>query len=342
MKYTIVIAGSSKNTVLLAQTIASDPRFEIILAITPTAKLVGRQKTLTKNPLQLWAEEQKIATFLVEKKIEKAGFENFIKATKRKTTKFAFPFDFLLVVDFGYFIPSWLLKLPKIAPLNVHPSLLPRWRGSSPGQFYLLLESFLQPENHQSAVTLMIMNQKLDQGPIIAQVPFNVETNWTQNEYYQTAFTLMQTKLTDLINDFATGKIQAKEQAINSPTMTARKLTKADSFIAWQNLVQLMSEQADKISSIEVTEANAGLLQNLLIEQKICPNKLAQIQLIINASKAFTPWPNLWTIIPTNKGTKRMKILSCYLATNKLLLKEVQIEGKNICLWNETKNALIN
>ena len=147
----------------------------------------------------------------------------------------------------------------------------------------------------------------------------------------------MKTKLADLINAFASGKIQAKEQAASSPTMTARKLTKADSFVTWQDLSKLMSAQADKISSIKT---DTGLLQELLANQELCPDKSTQIKLVINASNAFTPWPNLWTIIPTNKGAKRMKIFACCSVANRLVLKQVQIEGKSICRWNETKNIL--
>jgi methionyl-tRNA formyltransferase len=68
----------------------------------------------------------------------------------------------LLVVDFGYLIPTWLLQLPAIAPLNIHPSELPKWRGSSPGQFALLFKN-LGRETTQTAVTLMVMNEGLDQ-----------------------------------------------------------------------------------------------------------------------------------------------------------------------------------
>jgi methionyl-tRNA formyltransferase len=323
MKYTIAIAGSTKNTVLMAEALLKDSRFEIVTTISPTAKLIGREQILTKNPLQVWSEKQKLPTFLVEKKLEETAFSEMK------------PVDFLLVVDFGYLIPEWLLKLPKIAPLNIHPSLLPKWRGSSPGQFTLLFQD-LDKNGKQSAVTLMIMSQGLDEGPILAQLPFKIEENWTQIEYYGTAFNLMGEKLAGLISDFAEGKIQAQNQAEKSPTVIARRLNKEDSFIDFANLLTMTTDSNSE--KIAIRNQEKALFRNLLNEQQ---SRNEQIKLVINASKAFFPWPALWTIVKTSKGEQRMQIFSCHLAANKLVLDQVQIEGKNPCLFNECKNALI-
>lgn len=327
MQYKIVLAGSSKYTVMMAEALQADDRFEISYAISPTPKLIGRQQILTKNPLHFWSENKGIASFLVEKKIDETLQNKLSKAEE---------IDFLLVVDFGYLIPTWLLQLPKIAPLNIHPSLLPKWRGSSPGQFCLLFRNLGQ-ENDQSAVTLMMMNEGLDQGPIIAQLPFKLEESWTQNEYYQHAFTLITTKLANLINDLANKKIKGQKQPIESPTIIARRLDKEDSFIAWADLQKLMNSNLEKLHSLR--DSNQ-LLSDLLVESEVCKDKTDQIKLVINASRAFSPWPGLWTVVKTNHGEKRMKIFSCHAKGNQLILDQVQIEGKTPCLFNECKNSL--
>ena len=331
MPYKIALAGSSQYTVMMAEALQTDNRFEISYALSPVPKLIGRKQVLTKNPLQVWAETSQITHFAVEKKIDD---------TLQKQLLTAEEIDFLLVVDFGYLIPSWLLQIPKIAPLNIHPSLLPKWRGSSPGQFALLFKD-LAEETKQSAVTLMIMNNGLDQGPIIAQLPFEIEENWTQNEYYKHAFTLIAKKLANLISDFAQGKITSQNQPLESPTIIARRLTKEDSYIAWNDLQKLMQVGLEKISLSETSTTNPLLLSNLLANEKICKNKREQIQLIINASRAFSPWPGLWTVIKTNQGEKRMKIFACHMDNQQLVLDRVQIEGKNPCLFRECKNALL-
>ncbi len=331
MSYKIALAGSSKYTVMMAEALQVDDRFEITYTISPTPKLIGRQQILTKNPLQIWAEKKQITNFSVEKKID---------ANLQQKLATSGEIDFLLVVDFGYLVPLWLLQLPKVAPLNIHPSLLPKWRGSSPGQFALLFQN-LAGETTQTAVTLMIMNEGLDQGPIITQLPFKIEENWTQNEYYEQAFTLMTEKLADLIDSLAQGKIIAQDQPLESPTITARRLSKEDSFVAWSDLQKLMQAGLEKIRLSETSTANPSLLSSLLANEEICKDKREQIQLIINATKAFTPWPNVWTEVETNRGQKRMKILSCHANDQQLVLDRVQIEGKDPCLFRECKNALL-
>lgn len=329
MQYKIALAGSSKYTVMMAEVLQNDARFKICYTLSPTPKLIGRQQILSKNPLHLWSEKEGISAFLIEKKID-ANLQNQLREAEE--------IDFLLVVDFGYLIPAWLLQLPKIAPLNIHPSLLPKWRGSSPGQFCLLFKDLGQ-ENQLSAVTLMVMNEGLDQGPIVAQLPFNLEENWTQNEYYQHAFTLIAEKLGDLISNLAEQKIEVLEQPVESSTMTARRLNKEDSFVDWNILQKLMDNSLEKINSLG---DGKKLLNDLLMNDEFCKNKTEQIKLIINASKAFFPWPGLWTNVQTNQGIKRMKIFSCHATKNQLSLDQVQIEGKNLCLFNECKNALKN
>lgn len=331
MSYKIALAGSSKYTVMMAKALQADNRFRIVYTISPIPKLIGRKQVLTKNPLQAWAEANQITNFAVEKKID---------VNLQQQLSNSGEIDFLLVVDFGYLIPSWLLKLPKIAPLNVHPSLLPKWRGSSPGQFALLFKN-LAGETEQTAVTLMIMNEGLDQGPIITQLPFEIEENWTQNEYYDHAFKLIAEKLADLIDNLAQGKIISQDQPTESPTITAKRLTKEDSFVAWSDLQKLMQAGLEKVRLSETSTANSSLLSSLLANEKICKDKKEQIQLIINASKAFNLWPNVWTEIETNHGQKRMKIFSCHINDQQLILDRVQIEGKNPCLFRECKNALL-
>lgn len=292
--YSIAIAGSTERTVICAQALLQDQRFKLAWILTPRSKAQGRQKVITPNPMQRFAVENKIPIIFVTKKIDS------IIQTKISTPANNFPRpDFLLVVDFGFLIPNWLLKIPKIAALNIHPSQLPRWRGSSPGQLILL------NGEKQSAVSLIKMNEQLDQGPIIKQLNFKVQNHWTQTEYYQTSFQLMAKKLAQLLVDFSQGKIKAKKQPIKSPTPLARQLKKTDAFIDWSTF-------------------------------KTPQKKAARIE---RACRAFQPWPILWTIIPTKKGPKKMKIWRCHLEhQQKLILDEVQIEGQVKAKWNQIKN----
>jgi methionyl-tRNA formyltransferase len=299
--FTISIAGSTSHTVQCAQALLDDGRFKVTWILTPPPKPIGRKQVITKNALHVFAEEHQIPVIFVDKKIDsevQSAVEDFDQP------------DFLLVVDFGYLIPDWLLKWPKIAPLNVHPSLLPRWRGSSPGQFVLLYGE------KESAVTVIVMNEGLDTGDIVAQEKFDVQSNWTQTEYYQFSFDLIGGVLAEKIVDLGEGRLQPKPQPVDSPTSLARRFTKDDGFVSWSIVEAAMTgvEIGDGDASALLKEASALLCSWPAV--------------IANATRGLAPWPGVWTIIETDKGQKRMKILSAKVVENKLVLGNVQIEGQ--------------
>jgi len=353
MSYQFAVAGSTGYSQAAAAALAADPRFNLNYVITPSPRHIGRKQELLRNPLHAWAEAKKLPTFLLENNLAESIFRDFTQDKKA--------IDFLLVLDFGYFIPKWLLSLAKIAPVNIHPSLLPKWRGSSPAQFALLFQDYAdtyfgqQLGGKQSAVTLMVMNQHFDQGPIISQLPFVIQDNWDQQDYYDYAFQLICPRLADLLSNFAQQKISLREQPLSATTPIARRLNKEDSYVAWPLLQQLLTAEtaADKAlqtsnglaKNAKLAEHNQlfdrpPLLMNLLNEALICPNQFSQKQLLVNAGKAFQPKPGLWTIVSTKKGDKRMKLLQLTLKETSLVLAKVQIEGQQPATFAQIKNLL--
>lgn len=313
-QYSIAVAGSTERTVRCAEALSSDIRFHIPWILTSKPKPIGRTQTLTANPLHKFATAQQIPTILIDKKIDAD-----IKVKIDKSEKI----NFLLVVDFGYLVPQWLLQLPSSAPLNIHPSTLPKWRGSSPGQFVLLYGE------KQSSVTLMIMNESLDEGPILTQLPFAVAPNWTQIEYYHQAFELIATQLPELIVKFDEGELKPVTQPTHSPTPIATRLSRQDGFIPWEVLQKSMLGQPATIESLSS------------VIQQAMSSHTSISELLADACRAFSPWPGVWTVVKTAKDETRLKILTCHQEHGRLILKKVQLEGKQPSNWNEIKNAVL-
>jgi methionyl-tRNA formyltransferase len=320
MKYSIAIAGTTIRTRQCAQVLLNSPLFEISFIITPVAKPVGRKQIITPNPMEVFARENNIPIIFVEKKLDENVRDKVEKFSHNEHSR---P-DLLLVVDFGYIVPNWLLQLPKIVPLNIHPSQLPKWRGSSPGQFAILFNE------KKSAVTLMVVDEKLDHGPIIHQDFFDVDKKWNQSDYYEHAFNLMCTDLDKKIAKFAQNPKKVTSQPEESPTITAKMIKKEETFVPWSH-VQMAMKGLCPIN----LKVLSGLLQSAYKNNGLFPLTLER------ASKAFNPWPNLWTILPTKQGEKRMKILEADLSDEKLILTTVHIEGKNPGKWEEIKNSTL-
>jgi methionyl-tRNA formyltransferase len=316
MPYSVAVAGSTAYTAQCGQALASDERFEVIWTLSPIPKPIGRKQVITRNPLDLWAETQSIPNFRVDRKIDAQLKETLGKAPQP---------DFLLVVDFGYLVPTWLLELPRRYPVNIHPSDLPAWRGSSPGQFVLL------SGQTRSAVTIMIMNELLDQGPIIHQLPLEVQPNWTQTEYYTTSFAEVTEVLPDVLTKLAAGAITPQPQPLDSPTPIAGRLTKDDSFVDWSVISTLIGTTITRLPASQL-DRTSHLLKQQISETTDWPT------LIERAARAFHPWPGLWTFIPTAKGPKRMKLLS--IRRTPFRLDQVQVEGQQPSTWSQVKSII--
>lgn len=346
MQHLIPIAGTTQHTVMCAQALLNDKRFTIPWILTPEPKLIGRKKILTKNPLHLFAEKNNIPVILVQKKIDEeiqseVKRHNSQLTTQNKASTLHTPHstftsknlepetqnlkpNFLLVIDFGYIIPDWLLKFPTIAPVNIHPSELPKYRGSSPGQFVLLFGE------QTSAVSVIQMNNTVDQGDIIYQEKFKVLNTWTSTEYYHHAFTLIAKHLPNIL---ALQPLTLTPQIEQSPTPMARRLTKNDGYISWNLLQKIITTSAQEADS-----ETSDLLNTAFQHTQSWEKTMEQ------AIKAFTPWPGVWTIVPTHKGEKRMKILSVEMrfiaSEQRIILQDVQLEGLQPTTWNEVKNQI--
>jgi len=282
-KYKIAIAGTTKNTAQCAKTLLASNNFEIPWVLTPEPKPIGRKKIITPNPLDKFASKNSINAIKIKIKIDED-----IKKTINTLEKI----DLLLVVDFGYIIPKWLLEHPEIHSLNIHPSALPNWRGSSPGQFSILFA------DTKSAVTLMLMNSKLDQGDIVYQEPFAVNQSWTQIEYYEHAFDLICKILPKKIIDLVDGKIKPIKQQIESPTITAKSLRKIQGFVDW-NVVLKAIKGNNSVNSSDFPNQSDPLAQASEKNKSLAKT-------LERASKAFSPWPGLWTYVKLNSNTTKL------------------------------------
>ncbi len=367
----IAAAGSTPQTVKSLKALADSPQFQIVWVMTPAPKKIGRRQILTKNPVQKWIErhnknldlsnknqpaasqttktiklitisekidqniKQKIKKITAGSKATASSKKNLTQNSQKKQLNLEEkqPIDLLLVVDFGYFIPDWLLELPRKATVNLHPSKLPKWRGGSPGQMVIL------SGQKTSVVTLMRVTNQLDAGPIIKQKKFEVQDNWTSQDYYDCSFDLAAQHLTSWLKNYVAGKFPEKKQPVNSPTKLAREIQKQDAYLPWELIVQLRTGSVDSALNLDKYQfPAASLLKDFLKQFKI----QEWAELVERASRAFRPWPILWTKVNTKSGKKRMQIIECKVDKKQLLLQRVKIAGQVEADWNQVKNAVLD
>lgn len=159
-KPTFIFCGSSTwSTAILKSLIDNNLQPQKI--ITKVDKPSGRNKKIILNPLARFAEENNISYQQVKNKVE------FLSAIKFSQL------DFVVVVDFGIIITQEALNIPRFGFINVHPSLLPKYRGTSP------VQSAILNNDEKTGVSIMKLDAEIDHGPIFWQQSVNIDKNDT-------------------------------------------------------------------------------------------------------------------------------------------------------------------
>lgn len=211
----IVFAGSSdfSNAILMALLQQGE---NIVHVLTQADKPAGRGKHLHTTPVKQTALAHAIAVSTPQS-LRDADIHSTLKALNA---------DVLLVVAYGLLIPQTILALTPF-PINVHPSLLPRWRGASP------IESPLLAGDETSGVTIMEMIPALDAGPILKQQSIALHADETRDSLYQRLLPLSIELLTATLNDIRQHTVHKTAQD-DSLACYAHKWTKEDLHLNWQ------------------------------------------------------------------------------------------------------------
>ena len=134
--------------------------------------------------------------------------------------------DVGVVAYFGYIVPLEILKIPKKGFINVHYSLLPRWRGPAPVQFALLAG------DREIGVTILLAEKKVDAGGILAQEKIPIEPNDTYLSLEEKLIPLGSKMLIDILPKYMEGSLTPKKQDEASATYS-KKIKKEDGKIDW-------------------------------------------------------------------------------------------------------------
>lgn len=213
-KNNIVFFGTSLISVEVFRTLLSRGIRPLFLVTTPDAPQ-GRHLKLTASPAKEWAIENNIEVFQPAK-LKTPPFADILIEHAPKEG-----YDVFIVASYGKIIPKEILGIPKHGVLNVHPSLLPKYRGPSP------IPSQILADDKEVGVTIMQMDEKMDEGPIVARKSFPINTWPSTNELKKNLGELGANMIADLFPDWIDGKIKPIPQEHNKASYT-RKFEKAD------------------------------------------------------------------------------------------------------------------
>lgn len=249
-------------------------------------KPVGRKHILTPPPVK-----QRIMNYELEirNKIKVLQPEKLDKNFLNSLFQIHNSFDLFIVAAYSKILPPEILEMPQFGTIGVHPSLLPKYRGPTP------IQNAILNGDERAGVTLFLMDEKMDHGPIMAQQKLNYELGiMNYEELNKKLAELSADLLIETLPKFIKGEIKPMPQDESGATYT-KKFKTEDAFIEPIDLEKAQNEGGETA---------------IQIDRKI---------------RAFNPEPGVWTF----QNGKRMKILEAILTSEgKLKLKKIQFEGK--------------
>lgn len=205
----VVFMGTPDFSIPVLESLIRSNKHEVTAVITQPDKARGRSGKLTFTPVKECAIEHGIPVYTPVKVKEK----EFIDELK------GIPCDVIVVVAFGQILPKEILTMPKYGCVNVHASLLPRWRGAAPMQWAIITGDTV------TGVTTMQMDEGLDTGDMLLKKKVTIEPDETDESLFNKLAPLGADLLLETLDGIENGSIHPKKQD-DSESTYAKLLTK--------------------------------------------------------------------------------------------------------------------
>lgn len=288
-------------------------RTPISAVVTQAPKPATRKRLLSYSPVDTWAHKRRVPIFFDSRDLIKKNIEAEVG----------------VLAAYGSIIPKEVIDYFPKGILNIHPSLLPAWRGASPVQATILAGDKI------TGVTTIRLDEKLDHGQIISQFKEEVLDDDTTASLRHKLFERSAEVIKTLLPAYLSGKITLREQAHKNATFTT--LLKKD-----HGLIPPKFLNPTFKGGTLKGEWKIGFIKDFSIR----PTPQAVERFI----RAMQPWPGAWTRVLLDsklktQNLKRLIILKSSIS-NDLSLKSsvlsldlVQLEGKNPVAWKQFKEG---
>ena len=216
----IIFMGTAELSCASLEKLAQEPQFQIAAVVTQPDKPKGRDLKLQPPAVKLLAQKLNLPVL----QPPKARDENFISQLRGLKP------DLIVVVAYGHILPQTILDLPEFGCLNVHTSLLPKYRGAAPIQWAIA------NGEKETGVTIMKMDAGMDTGPILTQKQTPIFPQDDSATLHDRLAQLGAGLLFETIPGYIGGKILPKPQSTDASY--APKIKKEDGHIDWNRPAQ--------------------------------------------------------------------------------------------------------
>lgn len=190
-------------------------KYNILAVLTQADKKAGREQVLKPSPVKEFSQINKISV-LQPRKLD----EETIKKIKEINP------DLIVIIAYGKIIPKEILKIPKYKSINIHPSLLPKFRGPSP------IQNAILAGEKETGITIMLVDEKMDHGDILTQTKVLIYPNETTETLSKKIASICSKLLLETIPFWIGGKIKPQKQDHTKATY-CQLVEREDGHIFW-------------------------------------------------------------------------------------------------------------
>lgn len=211
MSTSIVFMGTPEFAVPILQSLIDNPEYDVQAVLTQPDHHIGRKRTLHQSPVKELAEQYNIEVLQPAKLSKSPEMEKIISLQP----------DLMITAAYGQFLPTKLLAAAKIAAINVHGSLLPKYRGGAPIQYSII------NGDKETGVSIMYMVKKMDAGDIISQRSIPIEDTDDSGTMFKKLSLLGRDLLLETLPKLISGDVnpvaQDPDNVVFSPNITSEQ-----------------------------------------------------------------------------------------------------------------------
>ena len=296
MKTRVVFFGTPDFSAKFLESLIDDSFFDVVAVVAQPDALVGRKKILTSPPTKVIAEQRGIPVFQPTK-LKDLVFQDALKALSP---------DLGVIIAYGRILPPGVIDLMPKGLINVHPSLLPRWRGPSP------VQAAIAAGDAMSGVSIMKIDAEMDHGPILRQIEIPVAETETPQTFFDKVVAQGVPVFLESLKEYIAGKLVSQAQDDSLATY-CKLLTREDGKINWRESAEVILRQARAY-----TPWPGSWTTDLKIyAMKPTERKLAPGQVLVEGSQLFV-----------GTGTNALEILEVQPMAGKRLLVSEWLRGR--------------
>lgn len=220
----LIFAGTPEFAVAPLRALHLDGH-EIVAVFTQPDRKSGRGKKLTPPPVKDYAEKIGVAVHQPTSLKNQTELINSLQA------------DAMVVVAYGMLLPQSILDIPPLGCINIHASILPRWRGAAP------IQRAIEAGDSQTGVSIMRMELGLDTGPVFKTLTLDISTDDTSASLHDKLATLGAQGICDTLAELANNPELNPIEQDNTYSNYAKKISKAEAELDWSLSATFLQQQ---------------------------------------------------------------------------------------------------